>query len=108
MEFDPVDLRMKRQAALANAMSQPLLSKGSKEGSFSKDVGYAEQYPFVFDSQTKAKSAAGSMTVIRPLSLVSFNGCFVPGFIQGVKMSLPAGFERKDDKKFEEVSYCYW
>ena len=27
-----------------------------------------------------------------------------PGFIQGVKMSLPIGFIRKDDKKFEEIS----
>ena len=26
------------------------------------------------------------------------------GFIQGVKMSLPIGFIRKDDKKFEEIS----
>ena len=28
----------------------------------------------------------------------------ISGFIQGVKMALPSGFERKDDKKFEEIS----
>ena len=26
------------------------------------------------------------------------------GFIQGVKMTLPTGFNRKDSKKFEEVN----
>ena len=26
------------------------------------------------------------------------------GFIQGVKMSLPVGFERKDDRKSEEIT----
>lgn len=50
------------------------------------------------------------------------------GFIQGTKMSLPVGFQRKDDRKFEEITipaasssvtdipkklgtrnfYCYW
>ena len=35
-------------------------------------------YPYVFDSLAKTKLAAG--------------------FIKGVKMSLPSGFERKDDR----------
>ncbi len=81
-QFDPVDLRTKRQAALANAMAQPIL-KSSSGSNLARDAAMQEQYPFVFDSQAKAKTAAG--------------------FIQGVKMALPSGFERKDDKKWEEV-----
>ena len=29
---------------------------------------------------------------------------FSKGFIQGVKMALPIGFERKDDRKFEQIT----
>jgi len=76
--FDPVDLRTKRQAALANAMAQPLL-----RDTVSAPSSAVEQYPFVFDGQARAKTAAG--------------------FVQGVKMALPSGFERKDEKKYEEV-----
>jgi len=78
LDFNPVDLRMKRQVALANAMAQPLI----KESSVATAVP-VEQYPFVYDSHSKAKTSAG--------------------FVQGVKMALPASFERKDDKKVEEV-----
>ena len=48
---------------------------------------WQDVYPFVFDSLAKTKLAAG--------------------FIQGVKMSLPTGFERKDDRdlNFELRSY---
>ena len=82
-KFDPIDLRTKRQAALANAMARPLFTE--KE-SFSSSVvaSTIEKYPFVFDSYAKARLA--------------------PGFIQGIKMSLPVGFEREDTKKFERVS----
>ena len=73
--FNPVDLRTKRQAALANAMTTPPF----RERSATQDI-----YPFVFDSLAKKKLAAG--------------------FIKGVKMSLPTGFERKDDRTYEEVS----
>ena len=78
--FDPIDLRTKRQAALANAMNTPLF----KERQEVKEFTVAEQFPFVFDSMNKAKLTSG--------------------FIQGTKMSLPVGFTRKDDKKWEEVT----
>lgn len=54
-EFDPVDLRMKRQAALATAMSKPMF----KESRVVAPGAPTEQYPFVFDSQSAAKSSAG-------------------------------------------------
>jgi len=41
-------------------------------------------FPYVFDSFAKAK--------------------MTPGFIQGTKMSLPVGFQRKDDRKYEEIT----
>ena len=82
-KYDPIDLRTKRQAALANAMVKPLFSE--KEGIARSAALYAAQkYPFVFDSYAQARLA--------------------PGFIQGVKMSLPIGFDREDTKKFERVS----
>ena len=59
-------------------MSKPVIKP--KERASSAQV---EQYPNVFDSYAQAKMSAG--------------------FIQGVKMVLPQGFERKDDKKAEEV-----
>ena len=80
-DFNPVDLRTKRQAALAMAMSQPLF----KEREEAREVaGPAVSYPYVFDSLAKAK--------------------LTTGFVQGTKMSLPASFTRKDEKKYEEVS----
>ena len=77
--LDPLDLRTKRQAALANAMNAPLF----KERQEAREMSTVETYPFVFDSMNKAKLTSG--------------------FIQGTKMSLPTGFTRKDDKKWEEV-----
>ena len=94
-----MDLRTKRQAALANAMTTPLFKEraAANEARAAAQVylvrlrlllqSYAinsvsllwqDVYPFVFDSLAKTKLAAG--------------------FIQGVKMSLPTGFERKDDR----------
>ena len=56
-QFDPIDLRTKRQAALANAMNQPIF----KEKSEAPKASYQqEQYPFVFDSYGKTKSSAGN------------------------------------------------
>ena len=79
-EFDPKEFMLKsQQAALSNAMSKPLVTK-AKERSPAPVV---ERYPFVFDSHAEAKNSAG--------------------FIQGVKMVLPQGFQRNDDKKAEEV-----
>jgi len=81
LEFDPVDLRTKRQAALANAINTPLFKERQEVREMSAPK---EQYPYVFDSLCKAR--------------------LTTGFIQGTKMSLPAGFTRKDDKKWEEVT----
>ena len=53
--FDPIDLRTKRQAALANAMNTPLF----KERQEVKEFTVAEQFPFVFDSMNKAKLTSG-------------------------------------------------
>ena len=80
--YDPVFLRTKRQEALASAMVKPLFSE--KDGSKAAIYPTVPRYPFVFDSLAKTRTA--------------------PGFIQGVKMSLPIGFEREDTKKFERVS----
>lgn len=76
--FDPIDLRTKRQAALAKAMSQPVIKERSPVS-----AAVVERYPYVFDSLAEARLSAG--------------------FIQGVKVALPTGFERKEDKKAEEV-----
>ena len=81
LEFDPVDLRTKRQAALTNAINTPLFKERQEVREMSAPK---EQYPYVFDSLCKAR--------------------LTTGFIQGTKMSLPAGFTRKDDKKWEEVT----
>ena len=78
--FDPIDLRTKRQAALANAMNTPLF----KERQEVREFQTVEQYPYVFDTMNQAK--------------------FTSGFINSMKMSLPAGFTRKDERKFEEVT----
>ena len=78
--FDPIDLRTKRQAALANAMNTPLF----KERQEAREMSTQETFPFVFDSMNTAKLTSG--------------------FIQGTKMSLPVGFTRKEEKKWEEVT----
>ena len=69
---------MKRQAALANAMQTPLF----KERERIREATPVERFPYVFDSMSQLTT----------------------GFVQGTKMSLPTGFSRKDDKKFEEVT----
>jgi hypothetical protein len=57
-DFDPADLRAKRQAALAAASVQPILSTSADK---SKAVRATEVvYPFVFDSFAKAKMAPGN------------------------------------------------
>ena len=81
LDFNPVDLRTKRQAALAMAMNAPLFKEREEVRANS---GPAEEYPHVYDSLAKAKLTSG--------------------FVQGTKMALPAGFTRKDDKKYEEVT----
>jgi activating signal cointegrator complex subunit 3 len=73
---------MKRQAALAHAMSTPLF----KERAEARELAAKQEtnFPYVFDSLAQAK--------------------LTTGYIQGTKMNLPAGFERKDNKKYEEVT----
>ena len=82
-EYDPIVLRNNRQSALANAMVKPLFSE--KEN-LTKASAFASvpKFPYVWDSYAQAKTA--------------------PGFIQGVKMSLPIGFDRENTKKYESVS----
>ena len=57
--FDPIDLRTKRQAALANAMNMPLF----KERQDVREFTVQEQFPFVFDSMNKAKLTSGFIQV---------------------------------------------
>ena len=60
-QFDPIDLRTKRQAALANAMSQPMFKeRAGSSGTNAAAAATVEQFPFVFDSQNSAKSTAGN------------------------------------------------
>ena len=80
LDFNPRELRLKRQEALASAMNRPLF----KEREEARALEITEQYPYVFDSLAKAKLTSG--------------------YIQGTKMNLPAGFERTDNKKYEEVT----
>lgn len=75
-EFDPKELLVKRQ--LATAIAKPVIKP--KERS---PMHVAEKYPYVFDAFAEARQSAA--------------------FIQGVKMALPQGFERKDDKRAEEI-----
>ena len=72
---------MKRQEALATAMNRPLL----KDREEARLMAAPEvNYPYVFDNLATAKMSSG--------------------YIQGTKMNLPCGFERSDNKKYEEVT----
>ena len=61
LDFDPLELRAKRQMALANAMVQPILSSSSVSGE-KLNRGSEVIYPFVFDSFAKAKMAPGTLS----------------------------------------------
>jgi hypothetical protein len=61
-DFDPLELRAKRQAALANAIVQPILSSSSDKSKLSRTSEVI--YPFVFDSFAKAKMAPGWLSLI--------------------------------------------
>nr|CAD7458407.1 unnamed protein product [Timema tahoe] len=78
-EFNPVDLRAKRQAALKVAMVAPIFAKKQTARLKEKEV-----YPHVYDSQRQAQQMSG--------------------FISGTKMMLPANVERRDTKQYEEVN----
>ena len=57
-KFDPIELRLKREAALGSAMTKPIFKKSRTllETTSNK----AEQYPFVFDGMSQSKLAAGT------------------------------------------------
>ncbi|XP_050739858.1 activating signal cointegrator 1 complex subunit 3-like [Eriocheir sinensis] len=76
-DFDPETLRAKRESALLQA-SQAFLFK-KRERAAAPEV----KFPYVFDMHGKAKESAG--------------------FIAGLKMALPEGFERSSDSTMEEV-----
>ena len=57
-EFDPIDLRTKRHAALAMAMEQPVFKAKDPNRTLALSQ-QQEQYPYVFDNVAKAKTAAG-------------------------------------------------
>lgn len=74
-DFDPLELRAKRIAAL-EVKAVPALTRQSTQR--------RERYPNVYDSRQEALQTSG--------------------FICGVKMVLPVGVDRIDTKKFEEVN----
>ena len=58
-EFDPKEMLLKRQTALATAMTKPLLKPKEK----SPAQAVIERYPYVFDSYAEAKLSAGFIQV---------------------------------------------
>lgn len=78
LDFDPVELRAKRQAAL-KAPTQTISKERPVRSMQSQDV-----YPHVYDSFSKAKQTSG--------------------FISGLKMMLPENVRRVDTKVYEEVN----
>lgn len=79
IDFSPKTLREKREFALMAAISTPIFSNKS-----SVRHQAIEAYPNVYDSFLDAKNSAG--------------------FVSGVKMMIPAGFERTNNSKYEEIS----
>lgn len=78
MAFDPQELKLAREAALRNAKSRPLLTGRSTQPQT------RERYPFVFDQYEEARHSSA--------------------YVSGTKLVLPEGFERKEDKIFEEIT----
>ncbi|XP_076445059.1 activating signal cointegrator 1 complex subunit 3-like isoform X3 [Babylonia areolata] len=78
LAFDPEEMKMAREAALRNARSKPLVSGRSTQPQT------REKFPFVFDMYEEARHSSA--------------------FVSGTKLVLPEGFERKDDKVFEEIN----
>lgn len=77
LEFDPDYLRMQREIALQEARNEPLFKYPRQSG-----AGY-QRYPFVFDSMAEAQRSSS--------------------FVAGAKLSLPVGFQQKQNKIYEEV-----
>lgn len=78
MVFDPQEMRLMREVALRNAKTKPLLSSRTIQ------PRAQEKYPFVFDKYEEARHSSA--------------------YVSGTKLVLPDGFERKDDKIFEEIN----
>lgn len=79
LEFNPVELRAKRQAALKAAATVPVLNKEPLRAALQP----RPKYPNVYDAQSQAHQSSG--------------------FISGVKVLLPEGVVRNDNKSYEEV-----
>ncbi|XP_021913277.1 activating signal cointegrator 1 complex subunit 3 isoform X2 [Zootermopsis nevadensis] len=77
-EFNPVELRAKRQAALKTAMNAPIFQDRSRV------TQSQEKYPHVYDSQRQVQQSSG--------------------FIAGVKVMLSSDVKRTDNKQYEEVN----
>ncbi|XP_076373679.1 activating signal cointegrator 1 complex subunit obelus isoform X2 [Tachypleus tridentatus] len=75
--FDPQYLRDQREMQLLSAKRRPLFSHKSV-------IGHPKNLPYVFDSYSEAKLSAG--------------------YVGGVKMTLPWGFEYIKNSKYEEVN----
>lgn len=78
-EFNPIELRAKRQAALKAAATVPILNKEPMRQALQP----RPNYPNVYDAQSHAKQASG--------------------FISGTSIMLPEGVIRNDKKSYEEV-----
>ncbi|PIK56650.1 putative activating signal cointegrator 1 complex subunit 3-like [Apostichopus japonicus] len=76
-EFDADYLRLQREFALQDAKSEPLFKHPRRRGP------QYERYPFVFDAMAEAQRASS--------------------FVAGAKISLPVGFQQKQEKLYEEV-----
>lgn len=100
-EFNPIELRMKRQDALLAAKA-PVLSTAKRN--FFTDVPSKERFPYVFDSKLTGTSMAGKTTnnlsIIVNLYVLY---CFFQGFVSGKKIMLPENVTRKDSSLCEEV-----
>ncbi|XP_041352458.1 activating signal cointegrator 1 complex subunit 3-like [Gigantopelta aegis] len=78
MDFDPQKMRTQREEALQAAAMTPLFPQRSSH------YQPREKFPFVFDTYEEARHSSA--------------------YVGGCKLVLPAGFERKEEKTFEEVN----
>lgn len=77
-EFNPIELRAKRQASLKAAMNAPIFQNRSRAAQLQ------ENYPHVYDAQKQAQQTSG--------------------FVAGVKMMLSADVKRTNNKIYEEIN----
>ncbi|ELT88015.1 hypothetical protein CAPTEDRAFT_159536 [Capitella teleta] len=77
--FDPQRMKAQREAALYAAATAPMFSQG-----MGRSTAAPPKYPYVFDAYAEAKQSSS--------------------FIGGSKMNLPVGFDRENNKDYEEVN----